>query len=101
MTGETGSYRYMAPEVFRHEPYGRPVDVYSFAMILCYMLKGYQPWPETQGLEACRRAALEADRPIIPRHWDEGLAKLLRTAWAPKPESRVNSAGQPLTLGLY
>jgi serine/threonine protein kinase len=21
MTGETGSYRYMAPEVFRHEPY--------------------------------------------------------------------------------
>mmetsp|Transcript_4252 Transcript_4252/g.11981 ORF Transcript_4252/g.11981 Transcript_4252/m.11981 type:complete len:445 (+) Transcript_4252:221-1555(+) len=23
MTGETGSYRYMAPEVFRHEPYNR------------------------------------------------------------------------------
>ena len=21
LTGETGSYRYMAPEVFRHEPY--------------------------------------------------------------------------------
>ena len=27
MTGETGSYRFMAPEVFRHEAYGRPVDV--------------------------------------------------------------------------
>jgi len=92
MTGETGSYRYMAPEVFRHEPYGRPVDVYSFAMIFCYMLQGYQPWPETQGLEACRRAALEDDRPIIPRHWDEGLAKLLRTAWAAKPESRPSFA---------
>jgi serine/threonine protein kinase len=27
MTGETGSYRYMAPEVFRHEPYNSKVDV--------------------------------------------------------------------------
>ena len=24
MTGETGSYRFMAPEVFRHEAYGAP-----------------------------------------------------------------------------
>lgn len=29
-----GSYRYMAPEVFRHEPYNLKVDVYSFAMIV-------------------------------------------------------------------
>jgi serine/threonine protein kinase len=28
MTGETGSYRYMAPEVFRHEVYNETVDVY-------------------------------------------------------------------------
>ena len=25
LTGETGSYRYMAPEVFRHEPYNKQV----------------------------------------------------------------------------
>lgn len=30
----TGSYRYMAPEVFRHEPYNSRVDVYSFSMIV-------------------------------------------------------------------
>jgi serine/threonine protein kinase len=34
LTGETGSYRYMAPEVFRHEPYNSRVDVYSFSMIV-------------------------------------------------------------------
>jgi hypothetical protein len=28
LAGETGSYRYMAPEVFRHEPYNNKVDVY-------------------------------------------------------------------------
>ena len=27
LTGETGSYRYMAPEVFRHEPYNPKVRV--------------------------------------------------------------------------
>ena len=34
LTGETGSYRYMAPEVYRHEPYNVKVDVYSFSMIM-------------------------------------------------------------------
>jgi serine/threonine protein kinase len=34
MTGETGSYVYMAPEVFRHEAYNLKVDQYAYAMIL-------------------------------------------------------------------
>ena len=34
-----GSYRYMAPEVFRHEPYNSRVDVYSFSMILYQLLE--------------------------------------------------------------
>ena len=29
LTGETGSYRYMAPEVFRHEPYNYKVTISS------------------------------------------------------------------------
>ena len=33
MTGETGSYRYMSPEVFRHESYNIKADCYAFAMI--------------------------------------------------------------------
>jgi serine/threonine protein kinase len=37
MTGETGSYRYMAPEVFEHQNYNTKVDVSSFAMILYEM----------------------------------------------------------------
>ncbi|KAG8079611.1 hypothetical protein GUJ93_ZPchr0007g4710 [Zizania palustris] len=34
MTGETGSYRYMAPEVFKHRKYDKKVDIFSFGMIL-------------------------------------------------------------------
>ncbi|KAI3756744.1 hypothetical protein L1987_56567 [Smallanthus sonchifolius] len=39
MTGETGSYRYMAPHVFKHRKYAQKVDVFSFAMILYQMLE--------------------------------------------------------------
>ena len=34
MTGETGSYRYMAAEVFKHEKYNDRVDIYALGMIM-------------------------------------------------------------------
>ncbi|KAM0050301.1 putative dual-specificity kinase TKL-Pl-4 family [Helianthus debilis subsp. tardiflorus] len=34
MTGGIGSYRYMAPEVYRRESYDKSVDVYSFAFVV-------------------------------------------------------------------
>jgi len=92
MTGETGSYRYMAPEVFRHEDYGRPVDVYSFSMILVHMLNGLPPWAGVDGVSAVRGAALHGSRPEIPRHWDGALISLLRDSWAEDPQSRPSFA---------
>jgi serine/threonine protein kinase len=35
---ETGSYRYMAPEVIKHEPYDYKVDIYSIGLVLWEML---------------------------------------------------------------
>lgn len=49
MTAETGSYRWMAPEVVRHEQYDKSCDVYSFAMLqyemmtLCVPFASYSP----------------------------------------------------------
>ena len=40
MTGETGAYKYMAPEVFRHEFYGLKADVYSFAIVMYEVFEG-------------------------------------------------------------
>lgn len=37
MTSETGTYRYMAPEVLMHKEYGAKVDIWSFGMILLFM----------------------------------------------------------------
>lgn len=71
----------MAPEVFRHEEYNTTVDVYSYAMILFYLLVGRPPWPNLAGLDAVRRASNEGDRPNIPRCIDERLQILIKECW--------------------
>lgn len=101
MTGETGSYRYMAPEVFQHRPYGRPVDVYSFSLILYYMLSSDLPWPGTDGLKAGQKAAFKNDRPPLPRHWDAKITQLLRASWDADPALRPSFAAALSELTDY
>ncbi|KAK1260492.1 Serine/threonine-protein kinase EDR1 [Acorus gramineus] len=64
MTGETGSYRYMAPEVFRHRKYDKKVDVFSFAMILYEMLEGDPPLASYEPYEAAKHVS-EGMRPTF------------------------------------
>jgi len=78
----------MAPEVFRHEEYNETVDVYSYAMILYYLFSGKAPWCMDNGLVAVNKAALEGDRPFIPREWDSRLNHLLKQCWDENPRSR-------------
>jgi serine/threonine protein kinase len=40
LTGGTGSFVYMAPEVFLRLPYNEKADVYSFAMVMYELLGG-------------------------------------------------------------
>ena len=74
--------------MFRHEDYSETVDVYSYAMILFYLLDGKPPWPYMNGLEAVRLASEEGDRPIIPRNWDQRLSGLLMECWDENPSAR-------------
>lgn len=88
MTGETGSYRFMAPEIYRHLDYNETVDVYSYGMILFYLLDGKPPWPTLNGLVAARKASDEGDRPTIPRSWDNRIQVLLQDCWDENPGAR-------------
>lgn len=42
--GISGTTLYMAPEIMRHEAYGKPVDVWSSGVTLCCLLFGYMPF---------------------------------------------------------
>ncbi|KAF3659915.1 putative transmembrane emp24 domain-containing protein p24delta7-like [Capsicum annuum] len=64
MTGETGSYQYMAPEVFKHRKYDKKVDVFTFAMILYEMLEGDPPLSHYEPYEAAKFVA-EGHRPMF------------------------------------
>lgn len=94
LTGETGSYRYMAPEVFRHEQYNNKVDLYGFAMIMYQLFEGVPPFFSLDPVDAARAAAHEHRRPtwsavninkqVVP----EKIRSLVEMCWAPDPEER-------------
>nr|XP_043607811.1 integrin-linked protein kinase 1-like [Erigeron canadensis] len=81
MTGETGSYRYMAPEVFKHRKYDKTVDVFSFGMILYQMLEGDPPLSNYEPYEAAKSAA-EGIRPVFrSKNYSPVLRELTEHCW--------------------
>ena len=82
MTAETGSYRWMAPEVIRHEEYDKRCDVYSFAILAWEMLTYRIPFDNMMPVEAAFAVAREAKRPPIPTEWKAmPIAEMLRAYW--------------------
>lgn len=81
MTGETGSYRYMAPEVFNHLPYDKSVDVFSFAMMLYEMFEGLAPFEEVEAYEAAKCVA-GGDRPERTVKYPAGIPELMDRSWS-------------------
>ncbi|PNW85018.1 hypothetical protein CHLRE_03g168150v5 [Chlamydomonas reinhardtii] len=93
LTGETGSYRYMAPECFRHEPYNLKVDVYSFAMIIFQLFETTQPFAGHDPVEAARNAAMLGARPGFPPRGkltdtEMSMRRLIEDCWAADAEKR-------------
>lgn len=81
LTGETGSYRYMAPEVFKHRRYDEKVDVFSFAMILYEMFEGNPPFSNYDAYEAARIVS-KGDRPFFrAKTYVPELKELIEECW--------------------
>eukprot|EP01130_Rhizamoeba_saxonica_P012150 TRINITY_DN5103_c0_g1_i1.p1 TRINITY_DN5103_c0_g1~~TRINITY_DN5103_c0_g1_i1.p1 ORF type:complete len:306 (-),score=71.22 TRINITY_DN5103_c0_g1_i1:35-952(-) len=47
---KVGTQTYMAPEIERGDPYGKPSDLYSIGVILYILLAGYPPFDPDQGI---------------------------------------------------
>ncbi|KAJ6736904.1 ACT-LIKE TYROSINE KINASE FAMILY PROTEIN [Salix viminalis] len=52
MTAETGTYRWMAPEVIEHKPYDYKADVFSFGIVMWELLTGELPYSYLTPLQA-------------------------------------------------
>ncbi|XP_022769506.1 serine/threonine-protein kinase STY8-like [Durio zibethinus] len=92
MTGGTGSYRYMAPEVYRRESYGKSIDVFSFALIVHEIKHMFQGGPSQRGERAeqvADKRAYEDSRPPLSSYiYPEPIKTLLRECWHKNPDCR-------------
>lgn len=81
MSGETGSLRYMAPEVASLKPYNHKADVYSFGMILWEMNAGKKPFDGLDRDGFFKRVVESEERPAFGKKWPDGLCNLIRACW--------------------
>lgn len=89
LTVETGSYRWMAPEVISHEPYNTKADVFSFGILLWEILSGGElPYAHLNPLQAAVAVVRQGVRPEIPRKSDELLTDLMQRCWKTMPSAR-------------
>jgi len=88
LTAETGSYRYMAPEVMRHEPYDESCDVYSFSLVCWSLFSGVLPFPDCSPVEAAFGVADRGARPPMPPACPTGVRELIQRCWRQRLEDR-------------
>jgi len=88
LTGETGTYRWMASEVIRHEEYTLSADVYSFAIILWQLLTREEPFTDVTAVDAAQLVANEMQRPPIPPNTPVAVVDLIKVNWDENPTSR-------------
>ena len=90
MTSETGTYRWMAPEVIQHKPYSGKADIYSFAVVMWQLLTRQEPFCEYSAIEAAGKVALEDARPRLPGRTPQVVQDLIERSWRTNPDERPN-----------
>lgn len=96
MTAETGTYRWMAPELYstvtlrqgEKKHYNNKVDVYSFGIVLWELLTSRMPFEGMSNLQAAYAAAFKQERPIIPEDTPQDLAYIIQSCWVEDPNMR-------------
>lgn len=91
MTAETGTYRWMAPEIINHQPYDNKADVYSFALVLWELMTSKIPYTTMSPLQAAV-GVRQGLRPEIPENAHSRLVKLMQRCWDAIPSDRPTFA---------
>ncbi|XP_021771611.1 serine/threonine-protein kinase STY46-like [Chenopodium quinoa] len=87
MTAETGTYRWMAPEVINHQPYDQNADIFSFAIVLWELLTAKIPYENMTPLQAAL-GVRQGLRPEIPKDIHPRLGDLMQRCWDVAPLKR-------------
>lgn len=90
LTGETGTYIYMAPEVIKSQRYDTRADVYSFGVLMYEIVTGIEPFQphNSTGIQIATAVADRAFRPKIPETTHAGIAAIIEMCWQQSQDDR-------------
>jgi len=82
MTAETGTYRWMAPEVIAHQFYNEKCDVYSYGIMVWELVSGGEvPYPGYTPLQAAVGVVQRGLRPTISPGCNSVIAQVMQYCW--------------------
>jgi serine/threonine-protein kinase TNNI3K len=90
LTGETGTYIYMAPEVIKSQHYDERADVYSYGILLYELVTGIEPYQphHLTGIQIATAVADREFRPKIPDSAHAGLVAIIEMCWQQDASTR-------------
>jgi len=83
-----GSIRFMAPEVGLRMPYNQSADIYSFSMLLWYIMTLEPPYGFYTPDMIMSRVFQEGDRPVTMLDWPKELSEMMENSWNSRIKSR-------------
>jgi hypothetical protein len=98
MTALTGAIRYMSPEVGTGKSYNLAADVYSWAMLMWFILALEPPFGLYTEKMIMERAWKRGYRPVVFRRWTKNIQDLIRSAWQQNPVDRPSFLDVTLSL---
>jgi serine/threonine protein kinase len=81
LTGNTGSLRYMAPEIAREQPYNQSVDAYSFGILFWQICALQTPFAGFSERAHADKVVRLGQRPKPDRSWPASWMQLMATCW--------------------
>ena len=101
---KTGTYKYMAPEVYNNQPYGTKADIYSLGLVLYWLLNERRTpflplppeMPTASDEDRARSRRFAGEKIPAPAHGSEKLKQIVLKACAYDPKDRYRNAEEML-----
>ena len=88
MTGQCGTYQWMAPEVVRGHNYTEKADVYSFGINLWEIYTRNIPYHNMVPIQAAVAVMNQGLRPVLPKTTPIEYSSLVSECWDQNPNLR-------------
>ena len=101
MTGQCGTYQWMAPEVVRGHSYTEKADVYSFGINLWEIYTRAIPYNNVVPIQAAVAVMNQGLRPELPVNTPLEYSKLVRECWNQNSNLRPSFEEILIRLGKF